>query len=107
MMLIIKGFIIGLGKIMPGVSGAMLAINFSIYEKLLDALTNFFNDWKNNLKFLILLGIGGILAIVFGSKFLLYLFDNYKFMTMMFFIGLIMGGSYNFSKKIQYWTFGE
>ena len=32
-MLFIKGFIVGIGKIIPGVSGAMLAINFKIYEK--------------------------------------------------------------------------
>ena len=30
--LILKGFIIGLGKIIPGVSGAMLAITLGVYE---------------------------------------------------------------------------
>ena len=85
---------------MPGVSGALLAINFGIYEKLLDTLTNFFDDWKNNLKFLLFLGSGGLLAIIFGSKFLLYLFNNYRFITMMFFVGLIIGGSYKFAKGI-------
>ena len=101
-MLFVKGFIIGLGKIMPGVSGALLAINFGIYEKLLDTLTNFFSNWKNNLKFLLVICSGGLLAIVFGSKLLLYLFDSYKFITMLFFIGLIAGGIYNFSKEITY-----
>ena len=87
---------------MPGVSGAMLAINFGVYERLLETLTDFFNDWKNNLKFLLLLGIGGLIAIIFGSKILVYLFDNYRFITMMFFLGLIMGGSYNFARGIKY-----
>ena len=82
----LQGFIIGLGKIMPGVSGALLAINFGIYERLLDSLTNFFSDWKSNLKFLLLIGSGGVLAIIFGSKLLLYLFNSYRFITMMFFI---------------------
>ena len=98
----LQGFIIGLGKIMPGVSGALLAINFGIYERLLDSLTNFFSDWKSNLKFLLLIGSSGVLAIIFGSKLLLYLFNSYRFITMMFFIGLIVGGSYNFAIKIKY-----
>ena len=34
MNLIIKGFIIGIGKIIPGVSGAMLAITLGIYDKI-------------------------------------------------------------------------
>ena len=37
-MLFIKSFLIGIGKIIPGVSGAILAINFNVYERLLDSL---------------------------------------------------------------------
>ena len=54
MILFFKSFIIGIAKIIPGVSGAMLAVNFSIYDKLINAITNFFSDKKNNLKFLLL-----------------------------------------------------
>lgn len=101
-MLFIKGFIVGLGKIIPGVSGALLAINFNIYEKLLNSLINFYDDWKNNLKFLTIFGFGAISAVVFCSKIILYLLINYKFITLMFFIGLIIGGTYNFSKNIKF-----
>ena len=102
MLLFIKGIIIGIGKIVPGVSGAMLAIIFKVYERLLDSLTNFFNNWKENLKFLLIIGLGILLAIIFCSKIILYLLTNYKYLTMMFFIGLIIGGIYNFGKKIKY-----
>ena len=34
--LIIKGFVVGVGKIIPGVSGAMLAMFMGIYEELMD-----------------------------------------------------------------------
>lgn len=101
-MLLIKGFLVGLGKIIPGVSGALLAINFNIYEKLINSLTNFFDDWKNNLRFLLLFGVGAISAIVFCSNIILYLLNNYKFITLMFFVGLILGGVYNFSKNISF-----
>ena len=53
MKLFLKGLIIGIGKIIPGVSGAMLAINFNVYEMAIEAVSNFFYDWKNNLKFLL------------------------------------------------------
>ena len=38
MALFIKGFIIGIAKIIPGLSGAMLAVSFSIYDKLIDVI---------------------------------------------------------------------
>lgn len=101
-MVFIKGFIVGIGKIIPGVSGAMLAINFKIYERLLDSITNFFGNWKNNIKFLFLFCLGLIISIVLFSNVILYLLNNYKFIMMMFFVGLITGGTYNFSKEIEY-----
>ncbi len=100
MLLFIKGLIVGMAKIIPGVSGAMLLVNFNIYEKLINVVTNFFNNWKDNLKFLIIFGSGVLISIVLGSGIILYLLTNYKFLTMMFFIGLIVGGTYNFSKKV-------
>ena len=101
-MLFVKGFLIGIGKIIPGVSGAILAINFNVYERLLDSLTNFFSNPKENIKFLLILGFGILLAIILGSNIILYLLNNYKFITMMFFLGLILGGTYNFSKSIKF-----
>ncbi len=101
-MLIIKGFIIGIGKIIPGVSGAVLAINLGVYERLIDSIIHFFDKPKENLKFLLFLGIGILLALILGSKLILYLFNNYKFITMMFFVGLLLGGTYRFAKKIRY-----
>jgi len=102
MLLFLKGFIVGIGKIIPGVSGAMLAIYLNVYEKILDAITNFWSNWQKNLKFIFIFSLGLFLAIIVGSKIILYLFNNYKFITIMFFIGLILGGTYNFSKKITY-----
>ena len=102
MVLFLKGFIIGIGKIIPGVSGAILAINFNVYEKALDAVTNFFSDWKNNLKFILLLGSGIIASVIICSNIIMYLLNNHFFITMMFFIGLILGGTYNFSLNIKF-----
>lgn len=90
--LIIKGFIVGLGKIIPGVSGALLAISMGIYDKALNAISNFFKDIKNNIKFLMPLGIGLLLAIIFCSNIISYFINNYYLITMLLFLGLIIGG---------------
>ena len=50
--LFIKGFIIGVGKIIPGVSGAMIAVSFGLYDRLIESITHFFDDAVSNLKFL-------------------------------------------------------
>ena len=102
MQLFFKGIIIGIAKIIPGVSGAIVAINFNVYEKLVDALTNFFPNWKANLKFLIILFMGILLSLIFASKFILFLLMKIPFITLMFFIGLLIGGSYNFGKSLTY-----
>lgn len=101
MILFIKGFIIGIGKIIPGVSGALLAINFKVYERAIEAIVNFFDDWKKNLLFIMELGSGIILSIVLCSNGIIYLLNNYRFITMMFFVGLICGGTYNYATGIK------
>lgn len=90
-MLIIKGIIIGIGKIIPGVSGSMLAISMGIYQKLIDSINNFFKDIKNNSIFLIKVIIGTLISIIFFSNVIVYLLNKYYLITMFFFIGLIIG----------------
>lgn len=89
--LILKGFIIGLAKIIPGVSGAVLAISMNLYDKGIKAITEFFNDIKENAKFLSKIALGIIVAMVIGSKIVIYCLDKFYLITMLFFIGLIAG----------------
>jgi len=102
MKLILIGMIIGIGKIIPGVSGAMLAISLGVYERALNSITNFFDKPKENLKFLFLLGLGIFLAIILGSKIIIYFLNKFNLMTMMFFIGLIISGVLEYNKNIKY-----
>ena len=96
------GFIIGIAKIIPGVSGAMIAVSFGIYDKLINAVTNFYDDKKNNLKILLVVGSGILLAMVCFSNIIRYFIGSYYFITMMLFIGLIVGGTYNFARNIDF-----
>lgn len=89
-MLIMKGMIIGIGKIIPGVSGSLLAISLGVYEKAIDSLINIYKDSKN-IVFLGKIGMGILISIIFFSKIILYFLNNYYLYTMIFFIGLMMG----------------
>ena len=99
--LILKGFIIGLGKIIPGVSGAMLAITLGVYETGLKAVSNIFKEFKKYFKFLMLLGIGIVLSVVLGSKVVMYCLNNFYLPTMLLFIGLILGGIKPLFKEVE------
>lgn len=101
-MLIIKGFLIGIAKILPGVSGAVLAISLGIYEKSLEAISNIFKDFKTSIKYLFPIAIGLILALVLGSKILIYFLNNYYNLTILLFIGLMLGGIPNLIKKLDF-----
>lgn len=88
---IFKGFIIGIGKIVPGVSGAILAILMGVYDKSVHYINNFKYNKKESIKYLLPLCIGILLSIVLFSKVINYLLNNYYVVTMLFFVGLIIG----------------
>lgn len=100
LILVVKGFIIGIGKVIPGISGAMLAISLGLYEKCLEAITHFFKNIKDNIILLGSLGIGVLLAIVLGSKIIAFLLVKYYLPVILLFLGLIIGGIIPFYKNI-------
>ena len=90
--LIIKGMIIGLANVIPGVSGGTLMITLGIYEEVIDTISHFFSNFKKNLKFIIPLGIGVILSLLVFSKIIGLSLEKFPFATTLFFLGLIIGG---------------
>lgn len=91
-LLVIKGFFVGIANIIPGVSGGTLAITLGIYEELIEAISHFFGKIKSNIKFLIPIGIGAFTAIVIGSRIIEISLEKYTLPTLLFFTGLILGG---------------
>lgn len=99
--LILKGFVVGLGKIIPGVSGGMLAMVLGIYEESVQAVAHFFKNFRKNILFLGALGIGIMLAIVFMSGVIDFSLEHYYLPTMLLFIGLMIGGSASLKREIE------
>ena len=97
----LKGILIGVAKIIPGLSGSVLMISFNLYDKAIEAITNFFKDIKANFLFLANLSIGIIIGIVIFSNILSYFINNYYTYTTSLFIGLILGGAPLILKSTQ------
>lgn len=90
--LVIKGFFMGIANVIPGVSGGTIAIILGIYEKFISAISNLFKNIKENFRFLIPVVIGMVLAILILSSVIEYSYDNFPIPTMLFFVGLVLGG---------------
>src|SRR5699024_10621211 len=89
---ILRGIVIGIANIIPGVSGGTMAVSMGIYDKLIGAVTGLFKHFKDSVKLLLPLGIGMAIGIV-GFGFLLeYLLANFVLATCLTFVGLILGG---------------
>lgn len=100
-MLFLKGMIIGIGKIIPGVSGSMLAISMGLYDKLIYVINNFFKNFKHNFKFIFTIGSGVLISIVFFSNLIVNCLEKYYIITMFLFIGLILGSFGEIKNNIQ------
>ena len=72
LVLFIKGFIMGIANIIPGVSGGTLAIILGIYEDFIGALSHFFKNFKKNIKFLLPIAIGLLASIATMSNVMHY-----------------------------------
>lgn len=92
LILILKGFLIGIAFIIPGVSGGTLAIYLGVYQKLLDSISNIFSDFKNSVKFLIPLFLGIAISVISLAKLFSVLLNWNSFIVLFFFLGLILGG---------------
>ncbi len=95
------GILIGIGFIMPGVSGGVIATIIGIYDNTIYILNNPFKDIKYTFKFLIPLFIGVITSILLFSKILIFVLNNYKYYTSYAFIGLILGSIPYLFKEVK------
>ena len=98
---VVKGIFIGAGAIIPGVSSGVLCVIFGIYEKLLDAVLNFFKDIKKNIKFLFPIALGVGIGVLLFSNILNYLLYEFPIQTKSIFIGLILGTIPSLIKEVN------
>ena len=98
---IIKGAIIGIANIIPGVSGGTMAVSMGIYDKLIHCITHLFSELKKNIQFLVPIFVGAGIGLVGLSFVIEYLFDIAPLETNLLFIGLILGGLPAMWKRVK------
>lgn len=103
MKLFLVGCIIGIGKVLPGISGSILAIRLGIYEKVVTSIVCFFDRPKENMQFLSILGGGFVFSTILGSKILLQLFIKYNLILKVIFLLFILTGIPDLIKKGKSW----
>ena len=64
---IIKGVLIGVANIIPGVSGGTMMVSMGVYEKIIGVVNNLFKDIKKSILTLLPLGIGMVLGVAVFS----------------------------------------
>ena len=87
----LKGIIVGIGGVAPGLSGSVLLIIFGLYRQTLDALGSLLKDFKKNITFLLPLVAGMILGVLAFSKVVHFCLNTYEMPTRFCFLGLIIG----------------
>lgn len=90
--LFLVGVLAGSAMITPGVSGAVVTVILGVYDKMINALTNLFKDFKKNFSFLAILGTGILIGAVWFSNVIMFLYERHEVITKFAFIGLILGG---------------
>lgn len=100
-MLFIKGLIIGIGKIIPGVSGSLIAISLNEYENMVNSINHYFKDIVGNSKYLFKICLGILISIILFSNIIVKLIDRYYLYTMFIFSGFIMGSINDIKKNIK------
>lgn len=98
---ILKGVVIGLANIIPGVSGGTMMVAMGIYDKLIHCITHLFKELKKSILFLLPIVIGMGIALVGGSFTIEKLFEVFPFQTSLCFVGLVVGGLPAMWKKVK------
>lgn len=98
LILLLKGMIIGVANVIPGVSTATFMVLLRVYDEIVDAVGNFVSDFLSGRKqfkaYLLLLipfGTGAVVGTLGFAKLATFVLDRYPVPAQFFFIGLIAG----------------
>lgn len=92
--LILKGVLMGIANIIPGVSGGTIAVVLHVFDPMIEAINNFYRGKKEFLKhakFLLPLFLGALIGVGAFSKLIKFCLESYSLPTSMFFAGLVVG----------------
>lgn len=88
---VLQGSLIGLGAVLPGISGGVLCVIFGIYKTVMELLADPFHNFKTHVPKLIPVILGGAIGFLGIANILSILLEKYPTPSVCLFIGLIGG----------------
>ena len=88
---IFQGALIGLGAVLPGISGGVLGVIFGVYKPIMELISHPFANFKTHVPKLIPVFIGGIIGFLGIANLLAFFLEKYPDPSVCLFIGLIAG----------------
>ena len=89
---ILRGAVIGVANIIPGVSGGTMMVSMGVYDTLIHSITHLFKQFWKSVKVLIPYAVGMLIGILAFASVISWGLENYELPTNTLFIGLILGG---------------
>lgn len=88
---VMQGSLIGVGAVLPGISGGVLCVAFGIYKTIMEFLASPFRSFKTHFPKLIPVIIGGIIGFLGIANLLSFFLDKFENQSICVFVGLISG----------------
>ncbi len=98
---VLKGTLVGLAIVIPGVSGGSMLLTIGVYEDAVSITSKDKTRRRAAIKKLIPYAIGIVLGVVVLSFVVTWLLSNFEFFTILLFSGLILGSLPMLFKKIR------
>lgn len=93
------GAVIGIGGVLPGVSGGVMALSLGLYVPMIDAIAGFFKAPKKNFLFLLPIALGAGLGFFLGAVVLSSIMKRWYTQVAWLFLGLVAGGIPGFIRE--------
>ena len=88
---LLQGALIGLGSVLPGISGGVLSVVFGIYKPMMELLANPLGNFKTHVPRLLPYIAGAVVGFLGVANLLAYVLEKYPNPSICLFIGLIAG----------------
>ena len=88
---VLQGIVIGLGAVLPGISGGVLGVIFGIYKPIMELLSHPIKNFKTHIPMLLPVIVGGIIGFLGVANILSFFLEKYPDPSVCVFIGLITG----------------
>ncbi|MGN1204836.1 MAG: DUF368 domain-containing protein [Lachnospiraceae bacterium] len=86
-----QGALIGLGAVLPGISGGVLSVIFGVYKPVMELLANPRRHFKTHVPKLFPVILGGIIGFLGIANLLAFVMEKYPAPSVCLFVGLIGG----------------